>query len=216
MKTDSQLKRDVLEELEWDPQVDHADIGVSVVDGVVALNGWVKSYAEKIAAERAVKRVGGVNAIAEELKIRFSSDAKTADHEIARRILDIFKYSALIPEEKIQVKVEKGWVSLTGDVEWNYQSSEAAKAAGKVTGVVGVSNSLAIRNRADISDVRKRIEEAFKRQADLDAASVTITATGNKVTLGGKVKAWHERKLAEQAAWSAPGVTKVEDNIIIS
>ncbi|RVQ69601.1 BON domain-containing protein [Croceicoccus ponticola] len=216
MKSDSQLQHDVLEELKWDPSVDHTDIGVSVVDGVVALNGYAKSYAEKIAAERAAKRVAGVKAIAEELKIRYPSDAKNADHEIARRILDIFSYNVLIPEENIQVKVEKGWVTLTGDVEWNYQSAEAAKAAGKVSGVLGLTNSIAIRNKADISDVRKRIEDAFKRQAGLDAASVTIAASGNKVTLGGKVKAWHERKLAEQAAWGAPGVTQVEDHIVIS
>ncbi len=216
MKTDSQLQRDVIEELEWDPRVDHADIGVSVVDGVVSLNGWVKSYAEKIAAETAAKRVGGVNAIAEELKIRYASDAKTADHEIAKRILEIFKYNVLIPDERIKVKVEKGWVSLTGDVEWNYQSVEAAKAVGKVSGVFGVTNHLAIRNQAHASDIRKRIGDAFKRQADLDAKSVTITAVGNKVTLGGKVKALHERRLAEQAAWAAPGVTTVEDHIVIA
>ena len=216
MKSDSQLQRDVLEELEWDPRVDHADIGVSVVDGVVSLNGWVKSYAEKIAAERAAKRVGGVDAIAEELKIRYASDAKNADHEIAKRILDIFRYNVLIPNDKIQVKVEKGWVTLTGNVEWNYQSAEAAKAAGKVSGVFGVSNSLAIQNHAHVADVRKRIMDAFERQADLDAKSVTISASGNKVTLGGKVKAWHERKLAEQAAWAAPGVTQVEDHIVIA
>lgn len=216
MKSDSQLQSDVLEELEWDPRVDHADIGVSVVDGVVSLNGWVGSYAEKIAAERAAKRVEGVNAIAEELQIRYASDAKTADHEIAKRLLDIFKYNVLIPDEGIQVKVEKGWVSLSGDVEWNYQSTEAAKAASKVSGVFGVSNDLEIRNHAHVADVRKRIEDAFRRQAGLDAASVTISTSGNKVTLGGKVKAWHERNLAEQAAWAAPGVTQVEDHIIIS
>ncbi len=215
MKTDDQLQRDVMEELEWDPRVDHADIGVSVVDGVVALNGYVQSYAEKVAAENAAKRVEGVKAIAEELKIRYASDSKTADHEIAKRILDIFKYNVLIPEQKIQLKVEKGWVSLSGNVEWNYQSAEAAKAAGKVSGVVGVSNSITIRNRASTMDVRKRIEDAFKRQAGLDAASVTISTTGNKVMLGGRVKAWHERNLAEQAAWAAPGVTQVEDHIVV-
>ena len=216
MKTDSELQRDVLDELEWDPSVDHTDIGVSVVDGVVALNGYVKSYAEKIAAERAAKRVAGVKAIAEELKVRFASDAKTADHEIAKRILDLFKYNILIPEEHIVVKVEKGWVSLTGEVEWNFQSAEAAKAAGKVSGVVGVSNNLTIRNHASAVDIRKRIKNAFERQAGLDAATVTITTSGNTVTLGGKVKAWHERKLAEDAAWSAPGVTQVEDRILVS
>lgn len=216
MKNDSQLQRDVLAELEWDPSIDHADIGVSVVDGVVALNGYVKSYAEKLAAERAAKRVVGVKAIAEELKIRYPSDAKTADHEIAKRILDIFEYNVLIPEDNIVVKVEKGWVSLTGSVEWNYQSIEAGKAAGKVSGVLGVLNNLTIKNRTSVADVRNRIEDAFKRQAGLDAASVTITTKGNKVVLGGKVSAWHERRLAEQAAWGAPGVTQVEDHIVVS
>ena len=214
-KSDSQLQRDVLDELEWEPSVDHADIGVAVVEGVVTLNGYVKSYAEKIAAERAAKRVDGVSAIAEGLKVRFASDRKTADHEIARRILDIFSYNVLIPEDKLQVKVEKGWVTLTGDVEWNYQSEEAAKAAGKVSGVVGVSNAVSIRNRANVPDIRKRIEDAFKRQAGLDAASVTISSSGHKITLGGRVKAWHERRLAEQAAWAAPGVTQVEDRILV-
>ena len=170
----------------------------------------------KHAAERAAKRVAGVKAIAEELKIRYPSDSKTADHEIAKRILDIFQYNVLIPEDHIVVKVEKGWVSLTGSVEWNYQSLEAAKAAGKVSGVLGVLNNLTIKNRTSVSDVRKRIEDAFKRQAGLDAASVTITTSGNKVVLGGKVSAWHERRLAEQAAWAAPGVTQVEDHIVVS
>lgn len=226
MNNDSQLQRDVMAELAWDPSIDHADIGVSVVDGVVALNGHVKSYAEKLAVEQAAKRVVGVKAIAEELIIRYPSDAKTADHEIAKRILDIFQYNVLIPEDNIVVKVEKGWVSLTGAVEWNYQSLEAAKAAGKVSGVLGVLNRLTIKNRTSVSDVsnrvesvsdvRNRIEDAFKRQAGLDAASVTITTKGNKVMLGGKVSAWHERRLAEQAAWGAPGVTQVEDHIVVS
>lgn len=215
-KSDSALQRDVLEELEWEPSIDHADIGVAVVDGVVTLNGYVKSYAEKMAAERAAKRVEGVQAIAEELKIRFDSDRKTADHEIARRILDIFAYDVLIPQETITVKVERGWVSLDGEVEWKYQADEAMHAAGKVSGVVGVSNNIAIRSRPKVTDIRKRIEDAFKRQAGLDADAVTITASGNTVTLSGKVKAWHERKLAEQAAWAAPGVTQVEDRIVIA
>ena len=216
MKTDSQLQRDVMDELEWDPSVDHADIGVAVVEGVVTLNGYVKSYAEKLAAERAAKRVSGVSAIAEELKVRYASDAKTADHEIAKRILDIFRWNVNVPEKHLTVKVENGWVTLTGNVEWNYQSQEASKSAAKVTGVVGVSNAIGIANRASVTDVRKRIEDAFRRQADLDAASVTIQTQGSTVTLGGKVKAWHERQVAERAAWAAPGVTEVVDRIAIS
>lgn len=214
-KTDSELQRDVLDELAWEPSIDHADIGVSVIDGVVALNGYVKSYAEKTAAERAAMRVEGVRAIADQIKVRYPSDRKTADHEIAKRILDIFAYDVLIPEDRIKVAVERGWVSLTGEVEWRYQSEEAARAAGKVSGVTGVSNNIAISIKASIPDIRKRIEDAFKRQAGLDAASVTIATSGHKVTLGGTVKAWHERHLAEQAAWAAPGVTQVEDRIVI-
>ena len=216
MKIDSQLQRDVMDELEWDPSVDHADIGVAVVEGVVTLNGYVKSYAEKLAAERAAKRVSGVSAIAEELKVRYASDAKTADHEIAKRILDIFRWNVNVPEKHLTVKVENGWVTLTGNVEWNYQSQEASKSAAKVTGVVGASNAIGIANRASVTDVRKRIEDAFRRQADLDAASVTIQTQGSTVTLGGKVKAWHERQVAERAAWAAPGVTEVVDRIAIS
>lgn len=214
-KSDSDLQRDVQEELEWEPRVDHADIGVSVTDGVVALNGYVKTYAEKIAAERAAMRVEGVKAVADEVKVRFASDSKLADHEIAKRILDLFRYNVLVPETGIQVTVEKGWVKLSGEVEWRYQSDEAARAAGTISGVTGVANLITIRSKANVSDVRRRIEDAFKRQAGLDAASVTISASGHKVTLGGKVKAWHERKLAEQAAWAAPGVTQVEDHIVI-
>lgn len=215
MKTDSQLQHDVIDELDWEPAVDHADIGVSVVDGVVTLNGFVKSYPEKIAAERAAKRVAGVRAIAEEIRIRYPSDAKTADHEIAKRILDVFHWNVMIPEQQIQVKVEKGWVTLTGDVEWHYQADEAKRAASRIGGVTGVTNSIGIRNRANVYDVRKRIEDAFKRQAGLDASTVTIVADGSKVTLGGTVSAWYERQAAEQAAWAAPGVTCVEDRIRI-
>lgn len=147
--------------------------------------------------------------------MRFASDSKLADHEIAKRILDLFRYNVLVPETGIQVTVEKGWVKLSGEVEWRYQSDEAALAAGTISGVTGVANPITIRSKANISDVRRRIEDAFKRQAVLDAASVTISASGHKVTLGGGVKAWHERKLAEQAAWAAPGVTQVEDHIVI-
>jgi osmotically-inducible protein OsmY len=215
MKTDSQLQRDVIEELEWDPSIDHADIGVSVTDSVVTLNGYVKTYAEKMAAEKAAKRVAGVKAIAEEIKIRYPSDAKTADHEIAKRILDMFRWNVLIPQEAIQVKVEHGWVTLTGNVAWHYQSQEAKNATARISGVTGVTNLIAIRSAPTTANLHKRIEEAFRRQADLDANTVTIKTEGSKVFLGGRVKAWHERRVAEQAAWSAPGVTQVEDNIMV-
>lgn len=213
MKSDSQLQQDVMEELEWEPSVDHADIGVSVTDGVVALNGYVKTYAEKVAAERAARRVAGVHAIAEELKVRFASDPKTADHEIASRILDVLSWNVLVPHERIQVKVENGWVTLSGNVSWNYQRDEARKAVSAISGIKGISNNIAVEHRPAVGDVRHRIEAAFRRQADLDAAGVTIAVDGNKVKLAGKVHSWHERKVAERAAWAAPGVTQVEDRI---
>ena len=216
VKSDSRLQHDVMDELEWDPSVDHADIGVVVIDGVVTLNGNVKSYAEKLAAERASRRVAGVSAIAEELQVRYAADARPNDHEVAKRILDIFAWNVNVPEKSIHVKVESGWVTLTGNVEWKYQSQEASKTAAKVAGVVGVSNAIGITSQASVSDVRKRIEDAFRRQADLDAASVTVQAHGSTVTLGGKVRAWHERQVAERAAWAAPGVTEVIDRIAIS
>jgi osmotically-inducible protein OsmY len=214
-KTDNQLQHDVMAELMWEPSVDHADIGVAAVDGVVTLSGFVPSYAEKLAAEKAARRVAGVTAIAQEIKVRYPSDAKTADHEIARRVLDVFNWNSMIPNEGIQVKVEHGWVSLTGKVRWHYQSKEASRAAAQISGVVGVSNDLKIVNNVSASDVRSRIEDAFKRQAGLDADSVTISLDEGKVTLGGHVRAWHERQAAERAAWAAPGVTEVVDRIAL-
>lgn len=216
MKTDSQLQHDVMSELEWEPSVDHADIGVSVEKGVVTLNGYVPSYASKQAAERSPRRVAGVKAIAQEIKVRHDSDPKTADHEIAKRILDVFAWSVLVPDDKITVKVEHGWVTLTGSVDWHFQADEAEKAASKISGVIGIINQVEIHRRPTSSDIRRRIENAFERQADLDAAGVTIALDGSKVKLGGRVKAWHERQVAERAAWAAPGVTEVEDHIVVA
>lgn len=216
MKSDSQLQWDVMAELEWEPSVDHADIGVSVVDGIVALNGYVKSYAEKVAAERAAWRVAGVKAIAEELKIRFADDPKTADHEIAKRILDMLQWTTFVPNDGVQVKVENGWVTLTGEVDWHYQSEEVRRIATGINGVTGVSNNIAVTPHVAAADVRKRIKDAFERQADLDAANVTIKVDGGRVTLSGRVKAPYERRAAEHAAWAARGVTQVDDHIVVS
>lgn len=216
MKTDGQLQHDVMTELEWEPSVDHADIGVSVEKGVVTLNGYVTTYAAKQAAERAARRVTGVKAIAQEIKVRSDGDPKTADHEIAKRILDVFAWSVLVPHEKLNVKVEHGWVTLAGSVDWHFQAEEAEKAAGRISGVLGIINQIQVSHRPTSSDIRRRIENAFERQADLDAASVTIALDGSKVKLGGHVKAWHERQVAERAAWAAPGVTQVEDHIVVA
>ena len=216
MKTDSQLQHDVMAELEWDPSVHHTDIGVSVTGGIVTLFGFVRSYAEKIEAEKAVHRVAGTRAIAEELKVRYPSDAKTADVEIAKRIVDVLSWDALVPANHISVKVEQGWVTLTGAVDWYYQKEAARRAAGRITGVVGISNLVTLRHVPVASDVKERIMAAIKRSANADAASLTVIADGGKVTLGGRVKAWTERQIAERAAWAAPGVTSIEDNIIVA
>lgn len=214
-KSDSQIQRDVLAELEWDPKVDHTNVGVSVIDGVVTLSGYVRSFAEKLAAERAAGRVAGVSALAEDLKVRYPTDAKTADHEIARRICDVLEWNALVPNDSIKVKVEHGWVTLSGEVNWHYQSEEAKRAASLVSGVVGVSNAINVVNHLSQTDLRHRIEDAFKRQADLDASSVTVMIDGSKVRLSGQVRAPYERRIAEAAVWGAPGVTIVEDHITI-
>ena len=154
--------------------------------------------------------------MAEEIKVRYPSDAKTSDTEIAKRIIDMFAWDVEVPEDGVSVKVEHGWVTLTGTVDWFYQSDAARKDAGKISGVTGVSNLIEVRKMPIASDVKDRIMAAFKRQADFDAASVSVHTDGSKVTLSGRVKAWHERGLAERAAWAAPGVTNVEDNIVIA
>lgn len=215
-KTDSQLQHDVMAELEWEPAVDHADIGVAVNDGVVTLSGYVKNFTEKLAAEKAVRRVAGVRAIAEEIKVRLASDSELADHEIAKRILDMIAWTVSIPNDAVKVKVEHGWVTLSGTVDWYFQSNEARKAAAKVSGVVGVSNLIEVKQHPAPADVKDRIVSAFKRQADLDAAAVTVITDGGTVKLSGKVHAWNERSIAERAAWSAPGVTRVEDHLTVS
>lgn len=216
MKTDNQLQRDVMAELEWEPSVTHSDIGVSVKDGVVALSGFVPNYAEKLAAEKATRRVSGVHAIAEEIKVRYPFEPKTSDSEVARRILDIFSWDAVIPNDKINVKVEKGWVTLSGSVDWRFQADAARRAAGKIHGVVGVSDLIEVHKLPAASDVRERIVAAFKRSADVDSGTITVFTEGNKVILNGKVHGWHERNVAENAAWAAPGVTKVEDNLVVT
>lgn len=216
MKTDSQLQKDVLDELAWEPSIDHGHIGVAVTGGVVTLSGFVKSYAEKMAAEKAARRVAGVRGIAEEIKVRFASDPKTSDGEIAKRILDIFAFDVTIPDDKLSVKVEHGWVTLTGTVDWHYQREAARNAAGRITGVVGVSNLIEVRKMPTAYDVKQRIVDAFKRAADTDAGGLDVSTADGTVRLSGRVHSLHERRTAERAAWAAPGVTRIEDDIVIA
>ena len=216
MKTDNALQRDVLAELQWDPRVDHSHIGVAAKDGVVTLSGIVPSYAEKVAAEKAAQRVQGVKAIAEEIEVRFAFDPKSSDSEIAQRILAIFNWDVTIPHDRLKVKVEHGFVTITGNVEWNFQKKAAFKAASQVGGVKGVVNLIELAAKPTPDDVRDRILSAFQRTSLLDANSIDISVLGGTVKLGGRVRGWNERKIAEQAAWSAPGVTRVEDDMLLA
>jgi osmotically-inducible protein OsmY len=216
MKTDSQVQHDVMAELEWEPSVDHADIGVAVSSGVVTLSGTVASYAEKLAAEKAARRVEGVKALAEEITVRHMGGSQHSDTEIAERIIALCSWNVIIPHDRITIKVEKGLVTLGGTVDWYYQARAAADAAGEIDGVIGVINAIAVRQLPVASSIRDRIVAAIRRQAESDATSIKVETKDGVVTLTGQVKAWHERQVAEQAAWSAPGVTKVEDNILVT
>lgn len=215
MVGDHQLRQDVLDELDFEPSVNGTHIGVGAHDGVITLTGFVSSYAEKLAAERAARRVRGVKAIAQEIEIRLPSDKKAADDEIAKRALDILRWRVGVPADRISVKVEKGVVTLDGKVDWHFQRFQAEKAVDNLTGVVGINNLIRVDVRPRVTEIKESIENALRRSAELDASHVTVRAEGGRVILGGKVHAWYERDLAEQAAWSAPGVTDVQDRIEI-
>lgn len=213
MKEDLQLQKMIIDELEFEPSVKAAHIGVSVRDGVVTLSGHVESYAEKFAAERAARRIKGVKAIAQELEVQLPFEHKTADDEIAARAVHFLDWDVAIPRGRISVKVEHGIVTLNGAVDWAYQRAEAEYDVRKLTGVKGVINDIMIVPRADIEDVRAKIRAALERNAELEANNITVSVADGKVTLGGKVKAWTEREAAERAAWSVPGVRQIEDHI---
>ncbi|MGO4671843.1 BON domain-containing protein [Bosea sp. 2YAB26] len=210
------LREYVLNELEFEPSVSAAHIGVAVENGTVTLSGHVGSYAEKLAAEHIVQRVKGVRAIAQEIEVRLPSDKKTNDDEIAQRAVDLISWDTTIPDEKVKIKVQDGWITLTGSVDWYFQRDAAEAALRKLSGVAGVINLIAVKPRVEASDVKNRIESALKRSAELEAGQIRVMVSGGRVTLEGKVKAWHERGVAERAAWAAPGVTAVEDHLAIA
>jgi osmotically-inducible protein OsmY len=215
MKTDAQLQREVLDELAWDPRIDHAGIGVAVHNGVVTFSGFVGDYSQKEVVESIARRIVGVKGIAEEITVRFPSDPKTSDSEIAERVIELFKWDVGIPSDKITVKVERHWVTLSGTVDWHFQRDLARRAAGRITGVLGVTNLIAVRQQPSPTNVKDLITASFKRMIDTDTNSIRVTTDGGTVKLEGKVHSWHERQLAENAAWSAPGVARVEDKIAV-
>lgn len=213
---DTTLRQDILDELDFEPSIDSADIGVAVENGIVTLSGHVPTYGQKVTVEHVVCRVKGVKGVAEEIEVRPFGTNQTADDEIVKRAVNSLKWNTSIPENAVQVKVQSGWLTLTGKVEWQYQKTAAADAVRNLAGVVGVSNHMEIKQRASALDVKKRIEDALKRNAEVKAQAIKVNLLdGGKIRLEGRVNTWSERSAAERAAWSAAGVSTVDDRITI-
>ena len=213
MKTDAQLQQDVMAELKWEPAVHAAQIGVEVKDGVVTLAGEVSSYSEKWNAERAAQRVSGVKALAVEMKVKLSEFGKRTDADIAESAKNILCWTSSLPEDAVKVLVEGGWLTLSGNVEWQYQRQDAADSVRYLSGVTGVSNQIAIKPSLSTSVVKSDIEAALKRRAAADAKTIAVEVKGADVTLTGTVHSWAERDLATRSAWGSSGVRNVVDKM---
>jgi osmotically-inducible protein OsmY len=215
--SDTSLRQDIIDELDFEPSVNAAHIGVAVDDGVVTLSGHVCSYAEKMAAERAARRVKGVHAIAQEIEVRYPSDKKTADDEIAGRALAVLRWNTVIPPDSVQIRVQDGWVTLTGEVDWQFQRIAAESQIRRLSGVAGLMNSITIKPHAQTADIKTKIEEALKRSAEVEARNIRVSRIGDtRIALEGTVHDWQEREAVTNAAWSAPGVLSVEDRLTIA
>jgi osmotically-inducible protein OsmY len=216
MTSDRELQTSVLDELKWEPGVKATDIGATVKDGVVTLEGTVDSFAEKWAAERAVKRLPGVRTLAVELEVKLPGSSERTDADIARAAENALEWNIAVPSKRITVTAEKGFLTLEGEVDWQFQKSATEEAVRYLTGVKGVTNLITIKPKVAAADVKDKIEAALKRNALLDAQQIKVQADGGKVTLSGSVHSWAERDEAEDAAWAAPGVSAVKDLITVT
>ena len=216
MKTDSQLQQDVIAELKWEPSVNAAQIGVEVKDGIVTLAGHVDSYAEKWDAERAAQRVSGVKALAIDMDVKLAGSSKRNDTDIAGSAENALQWMTYLPKDSVKVMVEGGWITLSGEVDWEYQRQTAAGAVRYLVGVTGVSNQIAIKPKVSVSVVKSDIEAALKRRAQADAKKISVEVRGADVTLTGTVHSWSERDLATHSAWGTPGVHNVVNNITVT
>ena len=214
---DTEIRQKVVDELDFEPSLDAASIGVAVDAGIVTLTGTVRSYAEKVSAEQAALRVKGVRGIAEQIKVSYPSQKKTGDNELAQRAINVLAWDTTIPDEAVKVKVQDGWLTLTGEVQWQYQKVAAETALRKLSGVTGLSNQIAVKQPSvSVADIKKRIEDALKRDAELEAHNIHVNVANNVVTLEGRIHNWNERYAAERAAWSAPGVMSVADRLVLA
>src|SRR3981081_3269630 len=216
MRSDSEIERDVREELKWDPDLNADDIAVSVKNGVVTLAGFVPSYSDRLEAEAAATRVAGVLAVANDLEVRLPAIDQRPDPDIARDVVAALKAELPTSYDRIKVIVKDGWITLEGAAEGQYQQTTAENAVRKEKGVKGVTNVIRVKPKIEPSELQRKIMEAFKRNAELDANRITVEANGSEVILKGTVRSWIEREEAERVAWSAPGIAKVEDRIVVS
>jgi osmotically-inducible protein OsmY len=215
-RTDAQIQADVLAELKWEPRLLPNEIGVIVKDGIVTLTGWVDSYTKRWAAEDAAHRVRGVKAVANDIEVRLSTANERTDADIAAAAVRALEWDAFVPIDRLDVTVSQGWVTLKGEVEWQYQKQDAERVVRRLTGVKGVTNLIAVKAKPTPAELKKKIEQALVRTAELDAKNIQVEVEGSKVILKGSVRSWAEKEEAERQAWAVPGVTAVDNRIAIS
>jgi osmotically-inducible protein OsmY len=215
-RTDEEIQRDVLAEMKWDARVLPNEVGVSVKDGVVTLTGWIDSYSKMWAAEEATQRVRGVKAVADDLEVHLPSSVERNDADIAAAAIRALEWDSFVPVNKLEIMVSKGWITLSGEVEWQYQRQDAEQVIRRLSGVKGITNLVTIKPRVTASELKTNIEDALVRSVETDAQRITVEVQGSKVILKGTVRSWAEKEEAQRTAWLAPGVTAVDNRIVIS